>query len=461
MLDFVLPLFVMFFGVSSYFSFSFLLFVGISIFFMKIIINIQDLEKGERRFLFNLGLYSFSVKLALIIFLYIGFLLLKGDGFAFFDDRNYHYWAEQLSSSWKTGGNLSMWTPPRGNPGYIYLCAFIYYIFEPNTLIARVFNSSISTIVIFYVYQITKKLFDAKIAKISSLLIAFFPPFVLWSSVQFKDVIVAFLITYIIFHTLNMQQNLKLDSILKYIISLILLLTIRKQYFLIILGGSLFYLVISQKLSFRKFVTGLIIVIIIISTGFITKKLGYGFLGSRLISEGHFNIVEIRQNYLISVEKTKGPIQDSLIYWILKQNIFKKIYFIPVALIFTILNPFPPWRIKSLSSPTTLFTNISVIANWLWIFYLLPSFIYGIYYSVKNNFRRNFLLVYTSLVILIAISLKYGGAFQRQRIALAPIFMIFSSIGVMSFQKWKKGYIFYMFMLGTSFVLYLILKMGW
>jgi len=457
-LNFILILILMFINISNCFSFYLILVIGISILILKIVINKQKLRNIEKSYLLDLSLYSFTIKLFLITFLYIGFLGLGGDGFAFFDDRNYHYWAIELSSSWKAGKSLSMWAPMEGNPGYIYLCAFIYYLFEPNTLIARCFNSLISTLAIIYVYRISIKLFDTKTAKVASLLTAFFPPFLLWSSVQFKDVVVAFLIIYIIFQTLEIQQNLKLHSIFKYIISLIILLTIRKQYFPIMVALSLFYLVISQKFSFKRYAIGLIMLISIIFTGFITKGMGYGFLGSNLIIKGQFNVVDIRESYLKLIEEIRGGPRSSLIYLILKENIFKKFYLIPIPLIFSILNPFPPWNIKPLKTPTTLFTNIGVIANWAWIFYLLVCFIFGFYYSVKYNFKKSFLLLSTSLVILLGISLKYAGGVQRQFIPLVPFFMIFSSIGIINFPKWKKFYPFYIFILGTGFVLYLTLK---
>ncbi|HDK27508.1 MAG: hypothetical protein B5M53_06640 [Candidatus Cloacimonas sp. 4484_209] len=442
------------FKLPAGFSFSVASAIILSALVGVIVVTLVARGSQEKGFLLKIFLGSFFSRVFVAIVLYALLLALGGDGFVFSDDRQYDLMAWGMAKAWRQGQQYFGPSLAYANPGYNYMNALIYFIFGHNTLASRIVNCLLGSLMIIYIYQISKYFFGQTVAKIASLLTAFFPLLILWSAVQFKDTIVAFLIIFIINSLLKFQQKKSALSTLGIILGLPILLTFRKAIF----GPLLFFIIIyliylysSRRINFRQIVFGLMFLIL---TGFILQRMGYGFLGLKTYEKGYNIIEEMRECYRI--QETAAP--GSFVYTIWRHDPSTEPYYIPISFMFVLLNPFPPWQLRAWDFHH-FFQNLLTVANTAWLFFLMPCCFYGIYYSIRNRIRDSFLLYSVWFSILFGYALAFAGGSCRQMVQSMPISMIFSAVGVLEYKKWRQAFWLYIFcFLGGGSFLYIYLK---
>jgi len=401
--------------------------------------NLSDKKDGK--FLLQLFIVGFSIR---FLFTFVLFFILKAlnqplfaaeyEGFS--DDLSYHMIASEIVDSWRRG-NLFPDLLFRTNPGYPFLCSFLYFIFGLNTLLVRLVNCFFSALIPVLCYLVSKRLYDAQIAKISAFLALLFPTFITFPFLQYRDIILATLIMLFVWRMVTLQTESKLIDILQACFLLIIIFAFRSYaafMLAIVMGLALFFA--AHTIEFKI----AILVTLIIFTLFI--GIFYEAGGSPLMNEEtFFDILNMKM----------GAGQNLLRHNTLPFYKLNNRFALSLANILLVLTrPFPG---KKLDLGTLMAPGMIA---W---YFIIPAVIFGIFYSIRYKTKNTLILYSFVLLTLAAIGILLVGNSYRYRMQIMPINFIFASVGFRYFQKWRFLYFCYLIFFGFLFIGYLSYKL--
>lgn len=89
---------------------------------------------------------------------------------------------------------------------YSYMVGFFYYIFGYTPVLLRFFNGILSVLMAFLAYDIAKRVFNEKTAKISFVIMLLNPSFIMYSISLQRDILINFLILLVISEVLKLTE---------------------------------------------------------------------------------------------------------------------------------------------------------------------------------------------------------------------------------------------------------------
>jgi len=347
------------------------------------------------------------------------------------DEYGYHENALFLSDNYKAGNfNLHNLTYDWNfsDLGYPFFVSLVYF-FVPSVLFLRIIQAILFSFLGVLAYRIAKYCTEEKSARLSAMLVVFYPIF-LWNiGSVLKETVMLFLILlsiYLLYKLLLEKQKIK--------------------------SAIFLFLVIIILFSFRTSIAGLLLIVILSSliSNKANKKLwplviGISLLGIILfflISSGEIETVQRKiQNRITNFESRGSLINDR------GQNFANKISK-PISLMTVILAPFPS------------FVNIPVQSNIYGIhekwFYSGGLFIWnaialftliGIYLLLRRNLRKAIPLLMFSFGYWYIIAIAGFASSTRFQIPSMPIAFIFAAIGLQNTKKsWLKYWYLYLFL---------------
>lgn len=303
-----------------------------------------------------------------------------------------------------------------GRSGYLYLVSLFHYLFGYSPISVIFINCIISVLTGTTYYFIAKKLTDIRTAKITFILVTFFPSLIIWSIASLKDSLFIFLTGFILFLFLKILEARKIKYFVLLILSLILQFSIRKWVlFPTVLILSLSYALIKKKI---KIIHVFFAAVVLMSGLFIFKdklqdyKLRTVAYHVGVISSGGsvYHIYDDRVytlNYPLGSLSYLEVLKGSFAGWV---NFF--------------LQPFP-WNISS---------NLSLAAlpqMFLWYFLIFFSII-GALIQLRDSWSRSIVFVLYFITVGTIFSFTGGniGTDFRMRDMLTPIVLVFSSVGL-------------------------------
>src|SRR3990172_3293457 len=114
-----------------------------------------------------------------------------------------------------------------GFHGFTMLLAYLFYIFGPMKFSGRLINILLGTLTGIFVYYIVKRIFGQKSAKISAVLVTFFPSILIWSLDFLKDPLYILMSIMILWAFIMYWDNNNFIYIVLIIIAAIIQSTIR------------------------------------------------------------------------------------------------------------------------------------------------------------------------------------------------------------------------------------------
>lgn len=222
-------------------------------------------------FILKILFISMFVKI-LAVFI-MEYILINYNGMpylSFKDDYVYNSTSTDILDAWKNRG-LGFYDDIRFSSGfysgYPVFSAFSKYLFGDHYLIPRFMNVFFSTWTIYYFYKTLQYITSEYISRAATLLLAFSSVFIVYSSLQLKDIILVFFLSLLIYGTFSfLQKGFKIRYIYISILSIVFLLFFRAAillpYFLAIL---LTYFITKQKnnsLFKVKNILGLTVIIV-------------------------------------------------------------------------------------------------------------------------------------------------------------------------------------------------------
>jgi 4-amino-4-deoxy-L-arabinose transferase-like glycosyltransferase len=308
---------------------------------------------------------------------------------------------------------------------YLYLVSLFYYLFGYSPVSIIFMNCIISVLTGIIYYSIAKQITNIIVAKITAILVTFFPSLIIWSIVNLKDSLFIFLTALILWLFLQLLKNNKIIYLILLILSIILQHYLRRWILLptlIVLGLS--YLIMKMRIRIIHIFLSFIILVSIFPTlkenlnEFKTRTINYH---RGVISTGG-NCYRIYDDWLYKPDTISATV-----------NFFGLFKALSKGWLHFFLEPFP-WKIFSKSS------LLSFPQMIIWYF-LLPFSAIGILTQLRYNWRKSFLLVLYFLIIGSIFSLTGGniGTDFRMRDPLTPIILLFSSIGLIKILYFKQN----------------------
>ena len=472
----VLTVLGVFFGACL--TYNYYLFYFSAIIFSLVII-IKKLFKGrEVDFLVKLFLISLLLRL-LVVLLLRPFIFLYGNGLDVFGDGSGYFLngvtiAETVKGNladinsqiilnrrllefilpvrlteWNYSWLLPDWAgsfPPVNQyqvGGFVYFLSALYYFFGVNPLHGIFVNCLLGAASGPFVYYIVKKISDnADVPKFTAIIASFFPSLFLWSITNQKD-------TFIIF--LNLAIIVCLIKVLKerryYFLFVIALLSFMAYFIrpkLMVLLFSWYAVILLFMLLSCVWRRKIILIWAVFSLTFVFLLPQSRMSAERLLARAadrargtlvHFwlihkgNVLEGGNYYKILEEKYYNNQEDIAFRNIPSGTVLKACF---LALIHFILEPLP----AGIHNLSTLIAYPQII----FVYFLLLFFIPGVIMVLKY-YSRVFLVLFSCLIIFsFAVAFCEGnvGGLLRHRDIVTPVFIIFSSIGLLNVSRYRK-----------------------
>lgn len=320
---------------------------------------------------------------------------------------------------------------PYGAGGFNYILASYFTIFGYSPITSRFINCFFGTITAIIIYFIVKDIFGGKIARLSSLLILFFPSLFFWSITNLKEASFTFLIYIMLWAIIKFESRKKIYYLIMLVLSISLQYSIRpsyKEFLYINIATCVIYFSYSYFLSINRkkklsffifiFIASLLVIYlqrssIIIALNKITKSLVIAQLSGS----------DVGLNYKLLPDEVYEKF-DRLNYL---EHYFDYLRMLANGWLHITFEPFP-WRITQ--SRAMLF-----IFPFTMLRYLMIGFaILGIIISVRYRFKESFILLLYFFVMTSVVSVTESniGTMFRVRDFLTPILLIFASLALIN-----------------------------
>lgn len=382
------------------------------LFLLLTIVFVGLRNPAERRALLGLAVGAYVLKTILAVLYFDALVKVGLNGFAGIDPGNYHHWAIEMARDIKSGrGHFgSAWRSV--DPGYSYICSYLYTIFGSNTLIPRFLGCAMSSAGTIYVYRIAKHFFGDATARLSVWLYLFLPFTLLIVIDQRKDAVVSFLALGLLWHVVRLVQIpfAKWQSVLVAIFYLFCMHYTRSAF----IWPFLAVLVVTFAVSSRN---------IFVSIGGVFLALLIFAAALWIIPEDSANTLEHSTQRFVGKldESEKIANRESGLLRFARVTSIGSLWKAPIAGVAVLLLPFPPlFTLQHLPSLLASWANLFVVA-------LLPALFWGIYLAVRQGeWRRHFVLLIYPLVFVALVGILHPDVTRYRETAFPAIVILMS-----------------------------------
>jgi 4-amino-4-deoxy-L-arabinose transferase-like glycosyltransferase len=319
----------------------------------------------------------------------------------------------------------------------VYLYGVMFSAFNYSPLAVKFLNSFLFVISGICFYSIAKKVFNESVARLSLFFILFYPSLIIWSITGLKESLILFLISFIIWLMLKFKENRRILYVVLIILSSITLYSIRPFLLMPIIFTVIGYFTFSGVKVYKKIAVFALLIITLLFAAHIFK---YNFK----------QIKDLPRKIIFSailVQKTNYFYGGSA-YKLYEDKFYNESFSIDdvnsirtVSFVFSFLkgiayfmfSPFP-WALSSVM-------QLMVFPQVLFEYFLVPFAILGILVSFRNKFSQVSGILFfmlTTISILCLLEANIGTAF-RHRDMIMPIYLIFSSAGIIKLRNYLKN----------------------
>ena len=368
----------------------------------------------ERRFLLYLfvGALLVRVLLGTIIFAFslqdfFGGDALAYDGMGFALARVWHGEARYKAQLDSIAENF--WGMP-------YYVAAVYTLVGHNLLAVQFINSVMGAATAPLLYLCARHIFqNQQVARLTGLLVAFFPSLVLWSAQGLKDGPVVFLLALAMLATLRLGERLSVRYSVALLCALAGLLSLRFYIFymmIIAIGGA--FVIGMQRATAQSLLRQVALTI-----GIGLALTYWGVLrtaSAQLESYGSLEAVQRSRVDMASVQS--GFAKDVDV-----STTAGALSAVPLGLVYLLFAPFP-WQVANLRQSITLPEML------LW-WSLFPLLILGLWFTLKYRLRQALPILLFTTMLTLAYSVFQGnvGTAYRQRAQLLIFYFMFVAVG--------------------------------
>jgi hypothetical protein len=368
--------------------------------------------EADHRYLLQLFVAGLLVRMAVgsIIF------ALELQGFFGGDAITYDYLGNELLEWYRGEAEITVEdeTVVWGMP---YLVAGIYALVGRNMLAVQFFNAICGAGAAVVVYVCAHHLFqNTRVARVSALLVAFYPSLVLWSSQALKDAPIVLLLAVSIMATLKLGERLSVKYGVLLALALLGLLSLRFYIFYMVaaaIAGAFF--IGMKRMTAQSFSRQ---IIVMAALGLVLTYVGVlSMASSQLEVYGNLESVQrSRQDLASSAQSGFGQDVDV-------STTSGALSVIPLGLIYLLFAPFP-WQMANLRQSITL-------PEMLFWWGSFPLLVLGGWFTLKYRLRQALPIILFTTMLTLAYSIFQGnvGTAYRQRSQLLIFYFIFVAVG--------------------------------
>ena len=399
------------------------------------VLIVSVFSPSDFNFLFSIYAIGFAVRIFASFLFYVTSFVFKGyrpgfffsnDGWSYsqqgwqickFTERGIKVTAEGFLSDpnmLNYSGNIAI---------YDFFTSYVYSITGYSPLSLFFISSLAGSIAALFIYLIAKELFSERVARISAFFAFFWPSFILWSTQNLKDSMIAMFVFILLWSLFYAYRHLAPGFLLLSMVSVLALSKIGMPYIAIIASMIVFAsLFLTINYLFKSKLVTLVILFFLCAVFCIflgNKVLEFTFEKSAYVmNQG--SLWEFL-DYQRSV-RAYGKLQ--FLRGTDISSAGKAIFFTPLGLLLAIFAPFP-WQMGSIM-------QIMAIPETILFYILAPLTIKGIVFGYRKRLNHSFLLLSIIAGLLLFLALVEGNSgtmFRHRAIAFYLIF-IFTSMGI-------------------------------
>ena len=403
------------------------------------IIVISIFAPDDFNFLSNVYFAGFGIRVFLAFFFYILSFILRGDfspGFLF-DNDGWPY-SQQGWEICKFAGrgikvtmdtfmrdpNMRIWGSSGNITAYDFFASHIYSITGYSPLSLFFISSLAGSIAGLFIYLIANKLFSKNVARISACFAFFWPSFIMWSTQNLKESMIAMFVFILLWAIFSMRSHHYAPFLFLCLTCLWVLFKINFTMFFIVILSIFFaglFLFTSRLLKGRfaaVVVMSILAVLAIIFLkgsviSFISNKSKYNIASYNSI----FDFLQYHRDVRAygNLQFFKGANISSP---------FRVIFFAPLGLLYAIFAPFP-WQLGNIM-------QIMAVPETILFYALFPSTVKGVIFAFKKRFGQSLLILSIVSFGLFFLALVEGnsGTLFRHRAVIFYLILIFTAVGM-------------------------------
>ena len=383
-------------------------------------------------FLFGFYLIGFGIRVFLSFLSYNVSFFLKGNyspGFIFPNDAwSYSQQGWQIAKFLERGitvtretfgsdPNMYVWGRSGNITEYDFFSSFIYSITGYSPLSLFFISGLAGSLAALFIYLIAKELFSKNVARVSCLFAFFWPSFILWSTQNLKDPVIAMFVCILLWTIFYIYRHASPGFLLLSFISVLALLKIGLIY-LVIIASMIFFtgLFLFIKYLFKnKFVVILIVCFIILAVSLLFSKPILSYISKHSVYDilRHDTIFEF-----LDYRRSGGTYGRLALFKDANISSFDKaMAFAPLGLLYAIFAPFP-WQLGSIN-------QIIAVPETMLFYILVPFTLKGIVFAYKKRVNQSVLLLSIIISILLFLTLAEGNAGTLFRHRSIPFYLLF------------------------------------
>jgi len=328
-----------------------------------------------------------------------------------------------------TNPNMIGWGSSGNITAYDFFTSYVYSLTGYSPLSLFFISSVTGSLAAIFIYLIAIELFSKNIARISSLFAFFWPSFILWSTQNLKEPMIAMIIFILLWSIFYIRKHHSPLFLFTSIVAIFALLKVSFPIFIVISGALFLYIVylFMDHLLKDRFLAIIVLCLLVLLATFFMKDSIISFIQAK----SSYNVSSYKSIFeFLGYHRSAGSYGNLRFFQNLNvSNLAMAVSFAPLGLIFAIFAPFP-WQLGSamqiMAAPETI------------IFYMLfPFTIKGVIFAFKKRFNGSGLILTVVGVILIFLGLVEGNAgtlFRHRAVAFYLLF-IFTAIGMVLEKK--------------------------
>ncbi len=301
--------------------------------------------------------------------------------------------------------------------GMPYLVAGIYSVVGRNMLAVQFVNAVLGALTMLPVYLCAQQIFEnRRVARLTALMIAFFPSMILWSSQGLKDAPIIFLLGLAMLATLRLCRKPSLKFFTLLIVAMLGLLSLRFYIFYIVAAAAAGAFLIGQRqVTARSFVQHLVVLVCV---GLALVQ--FGVLQRATAQYETFgNLDAIQRSRLDQSQSAESGFAKDVDV----STTGGALTAIPLGLVYLLFAPFP-WQVANLRQSITL---PEMLVWWS----LFPLLALGLWFTLKYRLRQALPILLFTTMLTLAYSVFQGnvGTAYRQRAQLLIFYFMFVAVG--------------------------------
>ncbi|MDN3689482.1 glycosyltransferase family 39 protein [Cyclobacterium jeungdonense] len=354
-----------------------LIFVFLSYFLIIIFYN--DFLKKYNISLIQIFLIAFLIR---FIFIFVfALFFLEINGFPFVTDKDdfiYNEISIEIAENWEANGiNFESDIPLSTGfySGFPTFSSLLMYLFFKSWIIVRIGNAFLGALMVVYFAKLLRMFYSKDVSNFGLSLVIFSPVFITYSSLQFKDTLLIFLLTAIFYYLMKLVKfNYSLKSIILVILFLTALIFVRAATIIPVLLA--FVLLIYFTRQRRTYLLSFFLFLILFGVFFL-----WSFLNQYSLIDEPFFYFQSRYDNIFGENSNIGI--ESLI----SNSNLAFLFSSPLFILGSVILPIP---LAVFLPDVQFFTNYNYTAN-IFQSALTPFFVVSVFFFFKNRNNHQFL----------------------------------------------------------------------